>query len=81
MHRFNFKNEVRRYGMPIANSTNGQNFIFKRSLKQMKHWNLNLNVKGKGFVQEYLTINVMNVSVFGVRHVKEIDIFKEYQQE
>ena len=47
----------------------------------MKHWNLNLNVKGKGFVQEYLTINVMNVSVFGVRHVKEIDIFKEYQQE
>ena len=37
-----------------------------------------LNVRGQEFVKEYLTINVMNLSVFGIRHVKEIDIFKEY---
>ena len=41
MTRFEYKKEVNMYGNPIKTSSNGQNFIFKRSKIQIKELNIN----------------------------------------
>ena len=62
MTRFEYKKEVKMYGDPIKTSSNGQNFIFKRSKIQIKELNIN--------PQDKWIFNVMAISMFGIRFIQ-----------
>lgn len=66
------------YGLPIATSMNGQNFIFKKPRDKIQ---LGDGDKWKGKdTKEYvkkeqlLTFNLMTLSAYGFSHVKEINL-------
>lgn len=76
INRFNFKDLTTKFGVPISNSANGQNFIFKQSIQQLlKYYENDVD----SLVKEYMTIHIMNISVFGTRKIKEINLLNQYK--
>lgn len=73
--RVDFKAQVEQYGQPIAVSSNGLNFIFKQSERYLQSLQGAGGIKDdKEFIRRYMTASIFNLSVFGLCHIKDIDI-------
>jgi hypothetical protein len=64
-NRIDFSDEVKYYGIPIAVSDNGQNYIFKKRNELCKD------------VADQMTISVLHLTAFGMMRLKEIDVFEQ----
>lgn len=81
MNRVAFTNQVKLYGFPISCSSNGLNFLFKKSVDVIKgkYYGLSQVIrkhvnKDNFFIKEYFIISIVNISIFGMIHLKDIDI-------
>ena len=80
INRIDFKDFVDKYGVPIATSNDGRAFIFKKDWHQLK------NIKGTDKdstdqmkMKEFMTINVLHLSIFGLTFVKSIHLLQNIQ--
>lgn len=78
-HRVDFNKQVQEYGVPIATSMNGQNFIFKKPRDKIQLGDAELygmlrHEKEKVKKEQLLTFNLMTLSAYGFSHVKEINL-------
>jgi hypothetical protein len=76
LSRYVFKKEVIKYGEPIRTSSDGQNFIFKKSTAQRRE-TVAKNDKELRKNEPWI-YNVMTLSMYGVRFIKKIDIKKQF---
>ena len=60
LNRVSYKDMIEKYGNPIASSSNGQFFIFKKLVDDIKQSKLSEQEKA----QEYMTIYLLHLSVF-----------------
>ena len=78
-NRVNFSDVVEQYGVPVAVSNNGQNFIFKKHNLPTKFKSLMkpIDRRDKGNitkVEQGFTLNVMHLTAFELVHIKEINV-------
>ena len=66
INRIDFSEEVKKYGEPIATSGNGQNFIFKKDVNDLK----------MGSIDKIMTISIVNMTIFGLNHIKDINLYE-----
>lgn len=71
INQVNFKNLVDKYGNPRATSGNGLNFIFKKTYDYDTIEDMD-DLRKKMF-----TISIMNMNIFGIIHVKDVDLLEE----
>lgn len=74
INRVNFKNLVDKYGDPLATSGNGLNFVFK---KEYDYDTIHM----KDLQKKMFTISIMNMSIFGLIHVKNVDLIEEIKKQ
>ena len=72
-NRIDFKKEQELYGVPIATSMNGQNFIFKKPRHSLR------KLDDEDKIKQLLTISVMHLSAFGITHIKDISLLDSMQ--
>lgn len=84
-NRIEFNREVEKYGEPCCVSSNGLNFIFKKTEQSLKDLLINIEMEKnqaelkklkRQFFQDYMTVSVMHLSIFGFYHIKDINIYK-----
>ena len=81
INRVNFSNYIKKYGNPVATSPNGLNFIFQKSFDKIEdEQDLDVSSDEEDKKEQYLTLTVMNMSVFGMCHVKTINILQNINQ-
>jgi len=77
-----FSDLTKKYGGPVAVSPDGLNYIFKRSEDEIDlRRKSTKDVKGTELIQDHFTLSVMSLSIFGVCHIKDINVYdavKEY---
>ena len=77
LNRVNYKELIEKYGNPIASSSNGQFFIFKKLVDDIKQSKLSEEEKS----QEYMTIYLFHLSVFKFTPIKKINLIDNILQE
>ena len=65
--------EAKQYGDPCKSSINGCNFVFRKTKAQFKESKIKLK-----YFEEFWKINVLAISLFGVRFIKSINIRERY---
>ena len=75
INRVNFKKYVDKFGPPISTSSNGLNFIFKKDHDYDCCQDMN-ELREKMF-----TISVINMSIFGLIHIKDVNLLEEISKE
>jgi hypothetical protein len=70
LNRVSYKDMIEKYGNPIASSSNGQFFIFKKLVDDIKQSKLSEQEKA----QEYMTIYLFHLSVFKFTPIKKINL-------
>ena len=75
INRVDFSALTKKYGKPIAASNNGLNFVFKH-IDQRK--SLRNDYKDRKKLEERMfTVSVLTLSIFGINHVKDINLLEE----
>lgn len=77
INRVDFAALTHKYGKPIAGSNNGLNFIFKH-VDQRKNLRDDYKDREKLYKRMF-TVSVMTMSIFGINHVKDINLLEEIQ--
>ena len=71
INKFDFYNETQEYGKFLCSSPNGQNHVFKKTLCMISD--------SESIADEFLQLHIMNISVYGIRKVKTINIEKLFK--
>ena len=72
INRVNFRELVNQYGEPVAASSNGLNFMLRKKMNRKSKENMSLNKVQK----EMFTISMVNMSIFGIEHIKDINLLE-----
>lgn len=67
LKRVDFSADIEKYGEPVAVSSSGLNFIVRKK---------DLDDASDAGCDEHMTlkISIMNLSLFGMTHIKDIDV-------
>ena len=65
--RYDYTQEQEMYGKPIKSSSNGQSFIFKKSLQEIAKLEY---LTDDQLIERFMTINIMKLTIFSFKHVK-----------
>ena len=81
INRVDYKEIVQQHGYPVASSSNGQNFIFRKTLDQIHDQFKNIigtndTARKEICLKEYFTISVVTMGVFGMLILKRINILE-----
>lgn len=68
MNSFDFSELVKLYGSPVSTSSNGQCFVFKKSIFDVQ--NEHPSMFKKDIVKQSCKLNVIVMSVFGMVFIK-----------
>lgn len=77
INRVSYRDLVEKYGSPIASSSNGQFFIFKKQKDEIKTSSKTDREK----VREYMTLYIFHLSVFKFTPIKKINIIENMIEE
>ena len=77
INSFDFSHLTKKYGKPVATSSNGQQFAFMRSLSFLQ----TSNVAQEEIIREAMKVHIIQMSVFGLVYIKSVDVYKAIQSE
>lgn len=79
INRIVYAAQVEKYGDPINCSSNGLNYIFKKQESFMHNKDKDL-ASDQNLINMRMTFSVMMLTVYGMVHLKNINIYKRIQE-